>query len=205
MDRTVTCQRPDWGYAIPWMFRAIADPTSGLPMPAKPDLNDHLGQLGYWTALAHLLCYCFGWLDLGRGLSRWMLQGQPPSPSAPVQLLSAVWTADGDLGRFHEWADTLSASMRLGRPPQTGYDPYLLAAHLGGPLVPPTANAAADGVLFLDTMVGWHCALNRQVGDGPFDVIVRAVGWLGCYQRSPSTGLWHCVDDATHLLGQPAA
>lgn len=203
-DQAASCQRREWGWALPWMYRTLADPPGRHPMPAMPNRLDTLAQLGYWTALAHLLVYSFGWLDLSRGLSRWMARSSRDH-SVPSQLLATVWEADGELGRFLEWTDALSESLRLGHARSSTYDPYLIGAHIAGPqrLAAGRKLPRRGQVLFLDGMAGWHAALNRRSGDTPVDVLVKSVGWLGRYSKSPATGLWHSVADEDHLLGQP--
>lgn len=67
-------------------------------------------------------------------------------------------------------------------------------------------------VLVLDRYAGWLRALHARASELPdldrgrawsVDVVVRSVGSLGAYQRSPLTGRWHCTTEATHLLGWP--
>ena len=53
---------PNWGFAIPWMYRAVHSPSTHEPMPTAPDPpNIHPDALGYWTALLHMLVYSLGW------------------------------------------------------------------------------------------------------------------------------------------------
>ena len=197
--RAVTCERPEWGYAIPWMFRVLADPTGGLPMPAKPDPDDTVAKLAYWTCLAHLLAYCFGWRDLTKGL--WWLQATNPRSSVPLRLLDEVWGADGAFPEFYEWSHTLSSVLTPQQPLQAREDPYMISAHLSGPLAPVTGSVSwHDNLLILDDLRGWYAALESARRD-PVDVFVASVGHLGQYRLSAITGLWSRVDEATHLAG----
>ena len=81
-------------------------------------------------------------------------------------------------------------------------------------LRPPAVSVASSGgaVLMLDTYDGWYHEL-RRVGrlnqnrdpatPWQVDVVVRAVGFIGRFHRSPHTGVWHAVTEEDHLLGWP--
>jgi hypothetical protein len=75
------------------------------------------------------------------------------------------------------------------------------------------ADGEGRAVLVLDRYAGWLRALHTRAGELPgldggrawgVDVVVRSVGSLGVYRRSPLTGRWHTTTEAVHLLGWPA-
>lgn len=79
-------------------------------------------------------------------------------------------------------------------------------------LQPPKVIVGNKGVaaVLLDGYPGWYSAV-RDVGRSlepssssshwEVDVVVRQLGWLGRYHRSPNTGVWHAVHEEEHLLG----
>src|SRR5436190_8915064 len=62
-------EQAEWGYAIPWTYRALASPTTREVMPAAPMTGAAIhAATGYWSALLHLMLYSFGWIRPDRGL-----------------------------------------------------------------------------------------------------------------------------------------
>src|SRR4051794_2081888 len=54
-------EQAEWGWAIPWTYRALTSPSTGEPMPAAPTPGAALhAATGYWAALLHLLLFSFG-------------------------------------------------------------------------------------------------------------------------------------------------
>lgn len=162
---------PRWGFAIPWLYRALAAPLTFEPMPALGDPPDrHPDALGYWTALLHMLLYSLGWARPDRGLRWWYDTGRP-TDDPRLALLEHVWRQDGYLEHFAEWAcrTPLQATSTLGA--LTGYrddgvrtephpdwraarrhatehspfgvdrDPYHLPDHSRGPLAEPRGTS----------------------------------------------------------------
>lgn len=69
------------------------------------------------------------------------------------------------------------------------------------------------GALVLDTMRGWSRALHAHEelpeleeavdvdGQWTWEVLVRGVGSLGVFRRSPETGIWHATSERVHRWG----
>jgi len=95
-----TGEQYEWGYAIPWTFRALASPHTNEPMPAAPQRGDDVyAATGYWASLLHLLCYSFGWARPDHGLHWWFEAGKPVDDPR-LQLLMEIWDRDGQLDWF---------------------------------------------------------------------------------------------------------
>jgi hypothetical protein len=96
-------EQPEWGFAIPWVYRALASPLTGEPMPAAPRRGDpHPGTLGYWAALLHMLFFSLGWARPDRGL-RWWYDAGRPTDDDRLRLLHSIWDTDGQLDWFAAW------------------------------------------------------------------------------------------------------
>lgn len=107
-----TGEQYEWGYAIPWMFRALASPFTNERMPAAPQQGeDTYAATGYWASLLHLLCYSFGWARPDRGLHWWFEAGKPVDDDPRLQLLSELWDADGQLDWFAAQLASMAAVM----------------------------------------------------------------------------------------------
>ena len=154
-----------WGFAIPWMYQAAADPCGGLPMLQAPRRGEDFwpGALAYWSSLLHLLVYGFGWSRPDRGLKWWFDAGKP-TDDLKLELLSDVWDADGQLEWFAawlwtndncnflsrervgtrvvvdpEWLERVERNIRGSGAPAPyggGYDPLHLCGHIDGPIRP---------------------------------------------------------------------
>ena len=97
-------EQPEWGYAIPWVFRALAAPPGSEPLPAPPRPGDvHPAGAAYWCALVHVLVYSLGWSRPSRGLRWWLKAGMPTGDDARLRLL-ATYEHDGMLDLFTAWA-----------------------------------------------------------------------------------------------------
>ena len=94
----------EWGFAIPWIYQALAAPSANHPVLQPPGRGDDFwpGALGYWSSLLHLLVYSFGWSRPDLGLKWWYDAGKPTNNGRLV-LLSEVWDADGQLDWFAAW------------------------------------------------------------------------------------------------------
>lgn len=96
-----TGEQYEWGYAIPWMFRALASPSTNERMPAAPQRGDDVyAATGYWASLLHLLSYSFGWARPDHGLHWWFEAGKPVDGDPRLHLLSELWDGDGQLDWF---------------------------------------------------------------------------------------------------------
>src|SRR6266516_2983052 len=83
----------EWAYAVPWLFRALASPTTGERMLAAPKPGDSIANAtAYWTPLVHMLLYSLSWARPDRGLRWWYDMGKPTN-DARLRLLSEVWRA----------------------------------------------------------------------------------------------------------------
>ncbi|MDQ6798497.1 MAG: hypothetical protein M3011_10865 [Actinomycetota bacterium] len=107
-----TGEQYEWGYPIPWMFRALASPLTNERMPAAPQRGDDTyAATGYWASLLHLLCYSFGWARPDRGLHWWFEAGKPTEDDPRLQLLSELWDADGQLNWFAAQLSSMTTAM----------------------------------------------------------------------------------------------
>lgn len=107
---SATGEQYEWGYAIPWMFRALASPLTNERMPAAPTPGDDVyAATGYWASLLHLLCYSFGWARPDHGLQWWFEAGKPVDDDPRLQLLAEIWDADGQLDWFAAQLSSLGA------------------------------------------------------------------------------------------------
>jgi hypothetical protein len=126
-------EQMEWGFAIPWIYQALAEPLGNRPMLQPPGRGDDFwpGALAYWSSLLHLLVYGFGWSRPDRGLRWWYHTGKPTN-DAKLALLSEVWDADGQLDWFAAWLWTSGNRGYLNRPSdapdetQVAFDPEWL-------------------------------------------------------------------------------
>ncbi|MDT9591603.1 hypothetical protein RDV89_00895 [Nocardioides zeae] len=58
-------------------------------------------------------------------------------------------------------------------------------------------------VLVVDNYGGWYRKLFTAAPDAPVDVSVRTTGWMGTYEKSPTTKLMHRTSEEVHLWGHP--
>jgi hypothetical protein len=95
---------PGWGFAIPWVYRALASPFTSEPILEAPrrGVDKFRGPLSYWASLLHLLVYRLGWVRRDRGM-RWWCDSGKPITDPTFQLISEVWDADGQLDWFAAW------------------------------------------------------------------------------------------------------
>ncbi len=96
-------EQTEWGFSIPWLYRALASPMSNEPMLRAPQrAEDHTVALAYWSSFLHLLLYGFGWARPDRGL-RWWYDAGKPVDDKRLQLLSQIWDDDGQLDWMAAW------------------------------------------------------------------------------------------------------
>jgi hypothetical protein len=114
----------EWGFAIPWIYQALAEPSANRPILQAPKRGDDFwpGALAYWSSLLHLLVYTFGWARPDRGLKWWYDTGKPTN-DPKLALLSEVWDADGQLDWFAAWLWTSGNRGYLNRPIDTSDEP----------------------------------------------------------------------------------
>lgn len=123
-----------------------------------------------------------------------------------------------------EWLRTVEASIPLAplvfSPHRPGHpDPLHLWDHFhvglmrtDVPVQLVRSEATASGVLLADSFAAWYPFLHETPllkepsSDGQpwrIDVVVKSVGWIGTYERSPITGRWYSGPHALHLAGNP--
>ncbi len=107
-----------WGFATPWVFRALNSPLTYEPILSAPQVKiDPNGYdpapHAYWTSLLSLLLYCFGWARPDRGL-RWWYDAGKPTDDPRLRLIAQVWDADGQLDWFAAWLWTWRARFKIG-------------------------------------------------------------------------------------------
>src|SRR6478752_1546477 len=95
--RDAVGEQLEWGYATPWVLRALASPRTHERILAAPRPGDALSTAtAYWSSLLYLLLYSMGWARPDRGL-RWWYDAGKPTDDARLRLISDVWAADGQL------------------------------------------------------------------------------------------------------------
>ena len=118
---------------------------------------------------------------------------------------------------WFETQEGLAAASEIPDPLSGGTDPLHLSMHSDGPVQmvdAPTqlrrsGRGSRSGVLVCDSAVGWYRALFERANELPsihdhrwrIDVVIKPIGWIGCYRRSPQTGLWYVGDHRLHLRG----
>ena len=165
---------PQWGWALPSVFRLLADPESDAALPECPMVRTNADDaafstaLGYWAALDHILRYQLGWTHPAQGLARWLdKEAKPVCPA--LALVRFVWLGDGHLDRYLAW--------RLDR---CSTDDHLPAAWVRRfeHLIPEPSHSIGQPrgpwQLHLEE-VGMH-VLNPQHGAPPRDVRVFTSG-----------------------------
>lgn len=119
-----------------------------------------------------------------------------------------------------EWLlsqESAAASSGIPDPLSGGTDPLHLSSHAGGPVenvdapvqMRRSGRGSRSGVLVCDSAVGWYRALFEEASKLPsisdhrwrIDVVIKSIGWIGTYRRSPETGLWYVGDHRLHLRG----
>lgn len=97
-------EQAEWGFAIPLIFRALASPTSGEPLPRAPRQGDpHWFSCGYWSGLLSMLMYSLGWARPDLGLWWWYANGKPIDDDPRFEILSVVFDHDGQLDWLAAW------------------------------------------------------------------------------------------------------
>ena len=96
----------DWGYLIPFLHRALANPAAHVPFP-RFDRRFGLGEAcAYWEAAIYLMVRLVGWTDPGTGLQWWYSQGHQTFRDPRLALLKAIWLTEGQLDYLAAWAWT---------------------------------------------------------------------------------------------------
>lgn len=247
-----------WQREVPAIWRALADPTGRhsfpkvrAPKPAESDLD---ALAAFWSPLAQLLQFSFGWrpvdgphpawdggrnkrvqmgqgaLNLAFALEPGLLFAGPEAEDLRVQFIRRVWGPHLDV--FAAWClrdDELINHLRAKRkqPFSVEEQPFAenltgdtlhLADHWGTPWASPfgmfedveasgacsVTEAGDRAVLLLERYVGWYRTLTEegpQLGATQVDVVVKPVGWLGTFERSPLTGIWYSGDHDLHMMG----
>lgn len=105
---------------------------------------------------------------------------------------TARWSGSTSQDQFHMLGHAQSA----GWPEHHAHEPRLYELRQGD-------DRSARFVLELDVYAGWFEALAALGAhlDAGIDVVVKPIGWLGTFGRSPTTGLWHRTDEETHQMG----
>ena len=92
-----------WGYVIPQMYRALADPEAGHALMRAPRRGDPREvACAYWSAMLHLTTFSLGWVRPERGIEAWVDMGGP-TDDVRLALLSTVWRQDGMLDWIYAW------------------------------------------------------------------------------------------------------
>lgn len=113
--------QPNFGWAIPSVFRALANPLAPAAFPKKPDKEkDFWGAIAYWNSLQWFLIYRLGWAHPGKGLAQLypQLAIQYANPEDNIKLLLQLWYEDGYLENFLIWAENKCHYSYLGRRPE---------------------------------------------------------------------------------------
>lgn len=207
-----------WHRFTPSAWQAIAmDFVENLPSIAhRTSINSPFNQSGdtgdispvqaFSTAL-QIARYGLGWSEGARGFTKWSqigFDGVNPHLRVISHLL-------GDHIQFlAEWLRHESSGVT--NPLMSGgYDSFHLEGHSRGPEYGPDENActwsSTNGndsiVLITDSYRGWYSLLKNQKPFRdekllPVDVYCRPVGWLGKFNLSPTTGVWHCTTEDVH-------
>jgi hypothetical protein len=137
-----TGEQLEWGFAIPWVFKALASPLTHEPVLAAPrGGRDQKPALAYWSALLTLLIYSLGWARPDRGL-RWWYDAGKPTDDPRLQLISQVWDADGQLDWFAAWLWTTPSYDVGSLAALTGYRDDGLAVRVDERWIKSTLEAA---------------------------------------------------------------
>jgi hypothetical protein len=155
----------EWGFAIPWTFRALASPATGEPMLVSPSRGDDVyAACAYWTPLVHLLSYSFGWSRPDRGL-RWWYDAGKPTDDYRFELIREAWDRDGMLDWFAAflWSDHWATcnplagfSLFADASPLVDVDQQWIEEHLRAADASGIPNPISGGTDPLH--LAWHCA-----------------------------------------------
>ena len=209
----------DWYRAVPAVFRVLAAPSSGLPMPTTPRLGQLQQACSYWNALQYLLTYSFGWTRLDLGLRRWIDAGYP-SEDTRLQLIHDVWIRDGSIEDFIAYAATTGCPSPLAAmaktttpcrpkrktephqefvitspaPSEGGYDPLHLSIHIDDGLNDREEGSATSRLLR-------HGSDSREVTL----VCSSMIGWYAELIRATSSQLRQLeyIDYKVHVYARP--
>lgn len=105
--RRLLGDQPDFAWALPSVFRALANPLAPAVFPKKPDARkDFFGAIAYWHSLQWFLIYRLGWAFPGKGMRELYNYLCMPAPEMETNLkfLSELWFEDGYLPNYLSWA-----------------------------------------------------------------------------------------------------
>lgn len=125
--RQITGDQDDFGWAIPSVFHALANPIAPAAFPKKPDKEkDFWGAIAYWNSLQWFLIYRLGWAHPGKGLAQLypQLAIRYANPEDNIKLLQQLWYADGYLENYLIWAGDRCHYSYLRRTPETYMVPW---------------------------------------------------------------------------------
>jgi hypothetical protein len=210
---------PRWHRFTPSVWQAIAsDLIEDLPSIAeRTSFKDPFNESGdhrdispvqaFSTAL-QVARYGLGWSEGARGFAKWSTFGFDVA-NPHLRVISHL------LGDHVQYlANWLSGEPSGSSNPLTsgGYDSYHLEGHSRGPdlefnqmkLKTFSTRGPDSIVLITDSYLGWYKLLRNQSAHQDnkllsVDVYCQPVGWLGEFNRSPTTGLWHCTTEDVHL------
>lgn len=110
-----------------------------------------------------------------------------------------------------------AASSDVPDPLSGDNDPLHLSSHAGGPVAPVidpvelrrSGRGGRSGILLCDSAIGWYRSLYEESSKLPsihdhrwrIDVVIKPIGWIGTYRRSPETNLWYVGDHRLHVRG----
>lgn len=162
----------EWHFATPWLFRALASPTTGEPVLAAPGPDDpHEQRRAYWAGILYLLLFRLGWSDPARGLDWWQGQGFPDSDpqDRTLRLIKKVWVNDGRIDLLRAW---LQLQQRPFMPEMTALPGYRQKDIDDEPR---SAHIAADTSIYENVLGpaqlhlehgGYHLTAPLEAGDG---------------------------------------
>lgn len=162
-------------------------------------------------------------IDLGI-FHAWLYTVRDHGPLAHVAHAAGFEVDHEPAPRTPGWVDDAIAratqlAPELPLPIGGGGDNLHLLHHVLGAVGEPTQRAqffvesweARSGALVLETMSGWwrllHThprlyAIEQESGSSwDVEVLVRSVGSLGVYRRSPNTGIRHATNEQVHAMG----
>lgn len=112
-----------WHFATPWLFQALAAPTTGRPVLAAPQRGASLEhRCAYWTGALYLMIYRLGWADPASGLDWWRSAGYP-SDDPTLRLIKGTWLQDGRLPSLEAWLHLLPRPFRVEFEQRCQYQP----------------------------------------------------------------------------------
>ena len=108
-DDPAQVEDPCWSAVIPYLHRALANPTGNLILPQMPRRLEapNQGACAYWEAPLYMMRALLGWKRPGLGML-WFYQNRRKGLSdLRLQLLETCWNKDGQLDMLaaHLWRE----------------------------------------------------------------------------------------------------